>query len=224
MTEQKAAASPSGLETVILRNAFYKDHYYRAHFALIVMIVLNVLLAGGLYYKVKHPRTPEYFAATDEGRIVMMYPLSDPGVSNDFLLQWAASTARRAFSLDFLHWRQQLQDLSANFSTTGWTSFNSQLKASNNLRTLEDLQMVSDAQITGAPQIVRQAVINDRYVWKVTMPLLVSYKNINKSIPQTVQLTMVIIRVPITEAPYGLAINMFVADTGSDGQQANSLV
>ncbi len=211
------------LEAVVLRNDFYRDSYYKAHFAVLLAIIINCVLAFAIYYKVSHPPEPEYFASTDDGRIVMMHSLSDPGVSNDFILQWAATNARKAFSVDFMHWKEQLQENSKNFSSSGWTSFIEQLKASNNLRTIKDLEMVSDAQVTEAPQIVRQGVISGRYVWKITMPLLVTYKNANKTIPQTVQLTMVVIREPITDAPHGLAINMFLADTGNN-DSASSLL
>src|SRR3990167_4541085 len=141
-----------GLKLVLLRNEFYRDNYRKAAMAFLLLIILNAILAAAVFYKMTHPAKPQYFAITDDGKIISLYALSDPMLSNDKVLQWSTVAARKAFALDFLHWREQLQDASNYFTPDGWKYFLTALQQTNNLKTLADLKMVSDATITGAPE------------------------------------------------------------------------
>ncbi len=194
----------------MLRNAFYRDHYRRAVIAFFLLIVINCLLVGTIFYKVSHPPKPQYFATTADGRMINWHPLSDPVVPNSFVTQWTANSVRQAFSLDFIHWRHQLQSASNNFTTYGWKTFLSALKKSNNLTTLTNLKMVSDAKVMGAPKIVQEEVVDGHYAWKVKMPILVTYTNSARTIPMPMIVTLIVLRVPVKENPDRIAINNFL--------------
>ena len=112
-----------GVETVVLRNAFYRDSNRRGIFGLILMVLVNLVLAGSIVYKVFNPAPAQYFAATAEGRIINVHPLSDPTVTDSYVLQWTADQVRAAFSQDFMHWRKQLTDASSSFTPDGWKYF-----------------------------------------------------------------------------------------------------
>jgi len=179
------------------------------------------MLIIGITYRATHPTPPRYFATTPDGRLINIHPLNDPVVTDDFVLQWSAEAARKAFDLDFVNWKEQLQNASQNFTPAGWNWFLQQLKSSNNLNTLTSLKMVSDAQITGAPQLLRKAVIDGHYAWKIQVPLLVTYQNEARSITQTVNLTMIVLRMPVQDYPQRIAINNFIADTEAQPQSGD---
>ena len=206
------------LETIVLRNEFYRDNYKSSIIVLLVVLFINVVLFGAIFYKVTHPVPPRYFAATNDGRLISMHPLSDPVKSDDFVLQWASLAARRAFDLDFVHWQEQMTAESSYFTADGWSDFSSSLKKTNNLKTLVELQMVATAEITGAPQIVQKAVIDGHYAWSIRVPVLVKYISAKKTITQTLMLTLVVVRQSIADYPAGIAINNYIADVqGGDG-------
>ncbi len=207
--------SQEGLEVVILRNDFYRDHYRRVALALLLVMLIDFALAFNVVYKFTHPPAPQYFAATDDGRLINIHPLSDPVVSDDFVLQWASTAVRQTFALDYVHWREQLQGVSDYFSTDGWKWFLQALQGTNNLKTLVDLQMVSSATITGAPQLLDRAVLNGRYAWKISIPVLITYASTSKNFNLPATVTLVVVRMPITEAPARIAINNFIVSTGS---------
>ncbi|HYF97954.1 MAG TPA: DotI/IcmL/TraM family protein, partial [Coxiellaceae bacterium] len=121
---------------------------------------------------------------------------------------------RQTFNLDYVHWREQLQGVSDYFSTDGWKWFLQALQGTNNLKTLVDLQMVSSATITGAPQLLDHAVLGGRYAWKISIPVLVTYTSVSKNFNLPATVTLVVIRMPITEAPDRIAINNFIVSTG----------
>lgn len=198
------------LELVILRNTFYRDNYKRALTALVLIVIINCILAASIFYVVTNPPKPEYFATTDDGRMINWHPLNDPVVTDDFIVQWTTNATRKAFSLDYLHWRQQLEDASKYFTSQGWKYFLQSFKQSNNLETLTNLKMVSDAVVTGAPKILQKAVLDGVYAWKVQMPILVTYSNMGKSIPMPMTVTLIVMRVPVEQNSDRIAINNFL--------------
>lgn len=208
------------LELIVMRNMFYRDNYRRALFALLLLIVINLGLLMAVIYKIMNPPPPQYFATTADGRMINWHPLNDPVVTDDFVLQWSVNAVEKAFSQDYIHWRQQLQEASNYFTPEGWRYFLQSLKQSNNLDTLTNLKMVSDASVTGAPQILQKAVVDGVYAWKIQMPILVSYSNLNKTIPMPMKITLIVLRVPVEQSPDRIAINNFLPVPEQTGEQA----
>ncbi|OGT52824.1 MAG: type IV secretion protein IcmL [Gammaproteobacteria bacterium RIFCSPHIGHO2_12_FULL_41_15] len=202
-----------GLKLILLRNAFYRDNYRRAVIALLLMLAINIVLGITIFYRWTHPPEPQYFAATADGRIILLHAMNDPSVTDDFVLQWATNAVEKAFSLDYIHWRAQLQDASENFTPDGWKWFLTSLKNSNNLKTLTDLSMVSNATITGAPQVVEKAVVDGHYAWKIVMPMLVTFTSTGHTINMPMQVTLIVLRMPVQDYPQQVAINNFLAQT-----------
>lgn len=215
MTEKN---NNGALELVILRNMFYRDNYRRALTILGLVVLINCVLAGAIFYKVINPPPPQYFATTDDGRMINWHPLNDPVVTDEFILQWSTTAVRKAFSMDYIHWRQQLEDASVYFTRQGWKYFLESFKKSNNLETLSNLKMVSDAVVVGAPKILEKAILGGVYAWKIQMPILVTFSNLNKSIPMPLQVTLIVMRVPVEQSADRVAINNFlpVPQSGSE--------
>jgi intracellular multiplication protein IcmL len=207
------ATQSEGLKLIILRNAFYRDNYARAILALLLVFIINCGLLGLVVYEWMNPTPPQYFATTADGRIIMLHPLSDPVLPDDFVLQWSTDAVHKAFSLDYVHWREQLQDASSNFTPDGWKWFLNSLKSTNNLKTLTDLQMVSNATVTGAPEVQEKEVIDGHFAWKITMPLLVTYTSAGHVINMPMSVTLIVVRMPEQTFPQRIAINNFLAQT-----------
>ena len=198
------------LTLVLLRNVFYRDSYRWAIVALFIVLIVNFALGGILYYQFKNPPQPQYFAITPDGRIINNYRLDDPVFPDDHVLQWTADAVRQTFSLDFMHWPEQLQTASSKFSNPGWKEFLKAFKSSNNLETIIKLKMVANAEITGAPRLMQKAVLGGHYVWKVQLPILLTLTNGMQVIPVPMDVTVIVIRVPVEESPERIAINNFL--------------
>lgn len=203
---------PNGLVTVLSRNEFYRDAYRRVVFALVILFFVDCGLALAIVYKYFNPPEPQYFATTPEGLMIQIHSLSDPTVTDDYVTQWTANAVRQAFSTDYIHWQKQLQDASANFTPAGWRYFLNALKASNNLDTLTNLKMVSGAQLTAAPQITAKMVINGQYAWKIQMPILITYTDGKQNINMPWNVTLIVVRMPVSDYPQRIAINNFLPE------------
>lgn len=212
MAEQNQNSGPEGLTIILMRNAFYRDNYKRALFAVFILFCINVLLLGAILHRYLNPPAPQYFATNPQYQIIKWHPLSDPVVDDNYVLQWVTTAVRQSFSLDFIHWRQQLQSASINFTPAGWHWFLSAFKQSGDLDTLVKLSMVSDAVVTGSPVIEKKAVLNGRFVWEVQMPMMITYTSVKKTIRQPLKITLLVERVSVVDSPYRIAINQFLPE------------
>jgi len=210
--EQQTSLNKDNLTLVLLRNAFYRDNYRRATVALIILTFINLGLIAAIVDRYLNPPQPQYFATNSQYQLIKYHPLTDPVVSDNYVLQWVSTAVQQAFSLDFIHWREQLQTASYNFTPSGWHWFLRAFKKSGDLNSLVQLNMVADAQITGAPVITYQGVLGKQFVWKINMPLMITYINSNKTIHQPMKVTLIVMRVPVQDSRYQIAINQFLPE------------
>jgi intracellular multiplication protein IcmL len=210
MVEEDNKREEGGLTTILLRNEFYKDNYTRAKVALVMLCLLNVFLAVSVVYRYLNPPQPQYFPTNSQYQLIKWHPLTDPIFDDNHIFQWVSQAVQSAFSLDYIHYREQLQTASESFTPSGWQWFVNSLKKTGNLTTLTQLEMVSNAQITGAPSMLFKGILDGRYVWEVEIPLLVTYNNLNRSIPQPLKITVIVMRMPVQDYKHQIAINQFL--------------
>lgn len=203
------------IEVVRLRNNFYRDNYRRMVLVLLVMLIINVSLVGIVFYQIANRPEPKYFATTADGRIMPLYPLSEPMWAPTELLQWAHRAAISAYTYNFVSYRDAFQQLQNQFTPEGWNYFENALQSSRSLETVLAKKLVVSAVATGTPVILDQGVIGGRYAWKVQIPLLVTYQSPNEQTQQPITILMIISRVPTVDTPKGIAIVSFVSSTGA---------
>ncbi len=202
------------VEVVKLRNAFYKDGSRKILIALLLCVFVVLVQVFALVYVVTHPPEPKYFATSTDGRIMPLVPLDQPNLSQSALLQWANTAAIAAYTYDFVNYRQALQQASEYFTPDGWNSFMAALKNNNNLDAVLAKKLIVSAVATGAPVIVQQALLDERYTWKVQMPMLVTYQSASQFSQQSLTVTMLITRISTLSSARGIGIAQFVATAG----------
>jgi intracellular multiplication protein IcmL len=205
------------LEVIKLRNNFYRDNYRRVVLALLILILINIFLAGVIFYQIANAPAPKYFATSTDGRITPLYPLSEPMMAPAEVLQWSAQAAVAAYSYNFVNYREALQNVQNSFTPDGWKFFEEALRGARTLEMVITKKLVVSAVATAAPVMLEQGIINGRYAWKVQLPLLVTYQSASEQTQQPIVVTMVISRVPTVNMPRGIAIVSFVSATGSTG-------
>lgn len=211
MTDKKTMQRRDGLISVLCRNQFYADQYKTSVVLFLMLLLLNVVLLGSIVYTMTHPIPPQYIPATNDYKLIRLHPLTDPVLDSKTVLQWASLAAQKAYNLDYVHWRSQLQDSSAQFTDSGWKSFLGSLKSSNNLKSLVNLKLVSSAEITGAPVVDVAMPISGHYGWRIHFPMQVTYTG-KKTIKQNMMITLVVLRESVVKYPNRVAINNYIAD------------
>lgn len=199
-------------EAVGLRFEFYRDRFRTLvaavpvlGIALLVSLAMNVVLLN---------RQPErfFFTVDSAGRVIPIRPLSEPYLTDANITAWVADKVIRAYAMDPKNYRQQISDMSGDFTPDGYQSYVRSLESSGILSFLVENLVVSSAIPTGVPLIVAQGTLPDgTYHWRVRVPVLVDYRSATKQSSVKRVVEVVVVRRHTIEAPLGIGIAQFVA-------------
>src|SRR3989338_8658490 len=156
-------------------NEFYRDNYRRTMKWLSFMIIVCAIFSAVLAWMCFDQQQPAYYAAVTTGEVVPMHALSEPVVTQDFVIEWAALTGRMIYNLSFDTYQQQLAAIQDRFTPEGWAKIMGALKASGMIDELTNSRVIISAVVSGPPVVLAQLILHGRYTWRVQMPVLVTY-------------------------------------------------
>lgn len=172
--------------------------------AVLLLGISNVFLG----WHATHPDR-QYFAA-DNGRIFPMIPMSQPYRKTADVIQYAKENVTRSFTMDFLNWRQQLEDVRPGYTRDGFKSFLEALKASGVLDTVKGKRMNMSIS-AGTGVLTKEGTENGVYQWIVELPIEVRLEGQTTRLPAQRFLTTVRIeRVPTLDSIEGIGIGQLV--------------
>lgn len=200
------------IATVLNRNSFYRDGYRSL---LRISFIQGIVIAVLIIAIVTLARTMEtrqvYFATTSDGRIINIVPLNEPYLSPAQVIAWAASTAQNIMRFGYHDYRERLQQASANFTPTGWNSFNKALKEANFIDAVEARKLVVTMDINGAPEIQKEGPNKDGiYTWFVLFPVTIKFDGTAPPSPIRTNLRLQIQRVSTLQNPNGISIEQWL--------------
>ncbi|RDI48613.1 DotI/IcmL/TraM family protein [Aquicella lusitana] len=201
--------------TVFSRNIFYKQLHYLALSTLALTIIIIGVLIGILYFLIRNPQRPLYFAADSVGRLIQIVPVDRPNMSNDEVINWAVEALQTAFSYDFVNYRGQLQSAQKYFTTYGWSTYMRGLTLSGNLLAVTGRKQIVIAQVVPPVKIVAQGILGGAYAWKFEMRVLMTYweppfDNESKVL-NPLDVTMIVQRQEILQSYKGLGVLQVIA-------------
>ncbi len=155
---------------------------------------------------------PVYFGMSQDMKLLPLTPLSRPILNESALKNWVAEAVTHAFNLDFLHWREQLTEAREYFTPAAFTRFALSLDNEGHLPLLRQQRALMHAVVQGSPVITRSGVLEGVMVWEFEVPLLLSYETSGGRIANNaITVVCQVRRVPVTDAPRGVAIASLVA-------------
>lgn len=205
-----------GLGAVVVRNEFYRDGYRNMLRVVVAESLIILLLVCAMFYVV-HIHQPEnrYFATTEDGRLVPMVAMNQANLSKPALMSWVAQAVTEVMTFSFLDYRRRLQEASRHFTKDGWSSFTKALDQSGILESVQVNRQIMTTIPAGAPVLQEEGIGADgRYYWKVELPISVTYQAGSRSRSDKLVVTLIIVRVPRLESPYGIGIEQWVARYG----------
>lgn len=204
------------LGNVVIRNQFYRDGYRTLiKVALFQGIAILGLIATFVVFINIYTPTRTYFATTEDGRVVPMIPLSQANLSRPALLSWAAQAASETMTFGFHDYRRRLQESSRHFTRKGWWSFTQALQDSGMIETVNENRQVLTAIPRAAPTILAEGLMpNGVYRWEVEMPMQVTYELGQSKRSDSMNIRLVIVRIPKLESANGVGIEQWIAYKG----------
>lgn len=126
---------------------------------------------------------PQHYLATENGRITPVYPTDKPVWSENEVRQFGADTISKAFTLDFVHYRDQMTAVSSDFSEEGFAGYNQALTTGSNILALVRDKRMNLTNTVEPGVIARRGVIGDRYTWEFQYPVTMRLQGQNSSSP-----------------------------------------
>lgn len=195
---------------VTMKSSFYRDSYVRILFVLLLSITLNFGLASTVIYFIANPPKTKYFATSINGRLTPLVPLNMPNQSDSAILQWSTQAAIAAYTYNFVNYQNELKAASAYFTRTGWGQYLKALKDSKSLEIVKKKKLIVSAVAAQAPVILQKGMLNNRYQWRIQIPVLISYQSASENIRQRHLVSLLVKRISTLETPRGIGISQFI--------------
>lgn len=202
------AGEQPALEAVTLRNNFYRDNFRRIIWILLLSLILNVVLVCSFIFFSAKPAQKYFFAVTDAGQLIPLYPTVQAVVTNDTVLNWVTSNVPKIYALDFVHYREELNDTQQYFTPGGWSQFQTAFAAQ--LKTILSDQLITSAVPADVPVVTGTGVFDGVYKWQVQIPMVISLQQGNTVTTKKVLLTIVVDRVNNVSAHQILGISQII--------------
>lgn len=204
------------LQAIKLRNDFYRDNFRRVVFILLLSVILNIILIASLFFLSAKPTKVVYFASDSQGKLIKMQPLSQPVMSATALQSWVSRNVPKIYSLDYVHYRTQLNNIRKYFTAFGWNNFRQTFQPV--LQKILSQQYVVSAAITDVPYISEHATLNGVYSWKVQVPIKITFRKGNTATTSNDIMQLVIQRVNNATSDQLVGISQIVQTAVKDNQ------
>ena len=213
--KSSAKSGKSALNSVVTRNSFYKDGYRSlVRITMIQTIVIAALIIVlALFIGTTKPKN-QYFATTEDGRLVPMVALSEPNLSHPALVSWSAQATTEIMTFGFHDYRTRLQESSRHFTRRGWESFTRALQESGIVDSVTSNKQVVTAVPRSAPVIRSEGIKDGRYQWEIEIPMLINFQLGASSRTNQQIIRLIIVRVPRLESPSGIGVDQWIAFQG----------
>lgn len=193
------------------RNNFYRDSYRKLLSLLVLFIIIGIGLSVTLGYLTMNPTRSKYFASTENGDVIPLFSLSEPVITDTYLLQWAGLLARQVYNLNFDQLDQQEAALQKSFTKVGWQAYQHAVTQSNLVGSVKSSKLIVSAVEDGAAVIASKTIVEGRFHWAVQLPLLVTYTSASQVVKERLMITLIISRVPVLSVPHGILVEGFQA-------------
>lgn len=164
------------LKGVLQNISWYKKQYQRmtTMFGLACLVAMFSMACNVIQFMMKP--SPKYFAQTPDLRITELRPLDEPYITQEGLVNWAAETVSRTFSLDFLRFKDTLMGVRENYTTAAFNELVGNLKSNGTLEMIKEKRLSASVALEKAPVISNSGIVAGVYTWKLEFPIIITYE------------------------------------------------
>ncbi len=200
---------------IFIRDQFAHDRYVYAVRVLAAMVAILAISLSGNVALLYGREQFRYIMTNNMGRLLPLVPLAQPNREDDEIGRWAVDAVTRAYTFDFVNYRQQFTATQETLTGVGWDGFVDSLKKSNNFVAITDNRYVTTA-VPNGPAHVRDvgpshgADGSVRYVWEVSFPMLLTFRSSRQSTSMDVQAVATVVRMPEFVNHDGLGVRQII--------------
>lgn len=147
-----------------------------------IVCVMCLAITGVLTWAVMHP--PVKYFATQDGRVIPIVPTDEPAYSDADVTDFGNRQLRRAFTLDFDHYNEQVNAMLGPFSDDGYRSYYAALTQSNVLKTVKEKKMNLSVMTSAGVVASKGQLENGVFAWKTQYPVVLRLSGQTNSLPE----------------------------------------
>lgn len=188
------------------KNDRYRQSYPKMLLVFVYLCILAVFLTVILVYiTIKEPEDKNY-AALNTGRIVEIYPYAEPVLTDHYIRSWATLASRSVLNLSFNNYQEELKKASVYFQPEAFSLLSKALTDNGYLKTLTASKLIMRSYVNDTVVIVWQGLESGDFVWKVQLPVTISYEGASSNVTRSIVVKMTIVRVPTVDNPHAILI------------------
>lgn len=131
-------------------------------------LVLAIIVIACLSWAVAHP--PVKYFTTEKGRVVPAQPTDQPAFSDSDVAAFGADSIRKSFTLDFTHYREQINNVKDDYDDQGYVDYYKALSSSNVLSAVKDQRM--NLSVDVGPGVIRsKGLLGENFTWEYQYPV-----------------------------------------------------
>ncbi|MBS0289058.1 MAG: DotI/IcmL family type IV secretion protein [Proteobacteria bacterium] len=155
------------------------------------------------------------FPTTFDGKLLYPTPLSEPFLSTPALLEWAVEAITNSYAFNFINYEAIINNASIYYTKAGYQNYRRTLIETNIANSVDRRKYVLSVTPTSAPIILKDKPTPDGiFSWQIQFPIQMTYQNVRETQKLDWIITMLILRVPLTESPSGVAIAALIVREG----------
>jgi intracellular multiplication protein IcmL len=195
-------------------NDFYREHYHQIIMVMMGLIVVILLVMSFIFYQILTRPLPKFYAIQPNNQTMSLTSYDEPNLLAETILRWSSKAATLAYTFKFSDYvgagNAEAQTAARPYFTTdGWEDYQ-QSTAPLITRIVENRLLVRSV-VDGPPVISNQGPLPGKgYVWRVQIPLLVTYESAGPKVTQHFLVTLSLVRVSTNINPAGIGIDQFV--------------
>lgn len=195
--------------------------YYDRFFQLVLLILLTIGLclgAFGMIYLLRDISSPApvYFNATEKGGLIEELPLDISNMDSNVLLNWVTEAMMASSTFNFINYQTILNNAKTYYTKEGFDSYNTALVNAKVVDRVVQKKYVLHSVPTDAPQVLLEKPFAGRYMWKIKMPMRFKYQNVTDNFGDAMDITLIVMRVPVSESENGVSILKYDLQLNND--------
>lgn len=199
----------SGVETVMLRNDFYRDGAKKMQTVLIISVCSFILSIVVLMIAMNQVDKNVYFATDNNGAFIKLVPMSEANHSDASIANWLSEALVDTFDFHFANLEKRVNESALKwFTSNGATELISALEESNNFSAIRERKMFVSLALKHTPIVLNQGLPSwsKYYLWELQVEGIMTYRTTAEEFSNKVMFTVVISRRSMLEDPSGLGI------------------
>lgn len=188
------------------KNDHYRQSYPKMLLVFVYLCISAIVLTVILVFITLRQPEDENFAALNTGRVVPIYAYSEPVLTDHYIRSWATLASRSVLNLSFSSYQDQLKKASVYFEPEAFAILSKSLSDKGYLKNLTDSKLIMRSYVNDTVVIVWQGLESGQFVWKVQLPITISYEGASSNVTRSIVVKMTIVRVPTADNPHAILI------------------